>query len=64
AAAAVVDDPARCAAEVRAAQAQWQQAGIHSVPALVIDSCTLVQGGQPPAVFERALRERLAAGSD
>jgi predicted DsbA family dithiol-disulfide isomerase len=64
AAAAVIDDPARCAGEVRAAQAQWQQAGIHSVPALVIDSRTLVQGGQPPEVFERALRERLAAGAD
>lgn len=64
AAAAVIDDPTRCAADVRAAQAQWQQAGIHSVPALVIDSRTLVQGGQPPAVFERALRERLAAGAD
>jgi predicted DsbA family dithiol-disulfide isomerase len=61
AAAAVIDDHARFAAEVRAAEAQWQQAGIRSVPALVIDGQSLVQGGQPPAVFERALRERLAA---
>lgn len=61
AAAAVIDDPARFAAEVRAAEAEWQQAGIRSVPALVIDGRYLVQGGQPPAVFERALRERLAA---
>jgi predicted DsbA family dithiol-disulfide isomerase len=61
-AAAVVDDAACFADEVREAESQWQQAGIRSVPSLVIDRRFLVQGGQPPEVFEQVLRERLAAG--
>jgi predicted DsbA family dithiol-disulfide isomerase len=45
------------AAEVRAAEEQWQRAGIHSVPAIVINQRHLVSGGQPPEVFEQALRQ-------
>lgn len=44
------------AGEVRAAEQRWQQAGIHSVPAVVINERHLVSGGQPPEVFEQALR--------
>lgn len=47
--------------EVRAAQARWRQAGIRSVPSVVIDERHLVQGGQPPEVFEQALRQIAAA---
>lgn len=47
----------RYADEVRAAESHWQQAGIHSVPAIVIDERHLISGGQPPEVFERALRQ-------
>lgn len=43
--------------EVRAAEQQWMQAGIHSVPAVVINQRHLIQGGQPPEVFEQALRQ-------
>jgi predicted DsbA family dithiol-disulfide isomerase len=43
--------------EVRAAEQYWQQAGIHSVPSIVIDDRHLIQGGQPPEVFEQALRQ-------
>jgi predicted DsbA family dithiol-disulfide isomerase len=43
--------------EVRAAEAQWQQAGIRAVPSVVIDGRHLIQGGQPPEVFEQALRQ-------
>ncbi len=43
--------------EVRAAEQSWQQAGIHSVPAIVIDQRHLISGGQPPEVFEQALRK-------
>ncbi len=50
------------AAEVRAAEAEWQRAGIHSVPSLVINRRHLIQGGQPPAVFEAALRQIAAEG--
>jgi predicted DsbA family dithiol-disulfide isomerase len=47
--------------EVRAAERQWQAAGIRSVPAIVIDQRHLISGGQPPEVFEQALRQ-IAAG--
>jgi predicted DsbA family dithiol-disulfide isomerase len=49
------------ATDVRAAEARWQQAGIRSVPSVVIDERHLIQGGQPPEVFERALRQLAAA---
>jgi predicted DsbA family dithiol-disulfide isomerase len=61
-AAAVIDDTACFADEVREAESEWQQAGIRSVPSVVIDRRFLVAGGQPPEVFEDALRRRLAAG--
>jgi predicted DsbA family dithiol-disulfide isomerase len=43
--------------EVRAAEAFWQQAGIHSVPSVIVDDRHLIQGGQPPEIFEQALRQ-------
>lgn len=46
-----------CAAEVRAAEEAWHRAGIHAVPAVIVDDQHLISGGQPPEVFERALRE-------
>ncbi len=46
-----------CADEVRAAEQAWQQAGISSVPAIVINRRHLISGGQPPEVFEQALRQ-------
>lgn len=48
------------AAEVRADEAHWRGLGISAVPSVVIDGRHLIQGGQPPEVFEQALR-RLAA---
>jgi predicted DsbA family dithiol-disulfide isomerase len=50
------------AADVRAAERFWQEAGIQSVPAVVIDRRHLLSGGQPPEVFEQALREIAAQG--
>jgi len=47
----------RYADEVRAAEQYWQRAGISSVPSIVIDEQHLIQGGQPPEVFEQALRQ-------
>lgn len=43
--------------EVRAREQFFQQAGIRSVPAVIINQKHLISGGQPPEVFERALRE-------
>ena len=44
-------------AEVRQAEAFYQQQGIHSVPAVIINDRHLISGGQPVEVFERALRQ-------
>jgi predicted DsbA family dithiol-disulfide isomerase len=53
----------RYADEVRAAEQAWQEAGIHSVPSIVINDRHLIQGGQPPEVFEQALRQIAAEGA-
>jgi predicted DsbA family dithiol-disulfide isomerase len=45
---------------VRAAERFWQEAGINSVPATVIDRRHLIPGGQPSEVFEQALRQLTA----
>jgi predicted DsbA family dithiol-disulfide isomerase len=43
--------------DVREAEQFFQRAGVHSVPAIIINQRHLISGGQPPEVFERALRE-------
>ncbi len=48
---------------VRQAEQRWQQAGISSVPAVVIEGQYLISGGQPPEVFEQALRQIAASNS-
>jgi predicted DsbA family dithiol-disulfide isomerase len=45
------------AAEVREREGFYQQAGINSVPSVIIDDRHLIQGGQPSETFERALRQ-------
>ncbi len=42
--------------EVRSAEAHWQQNGINAVPSVIINNRHLIQGGQPPDVFEAAIR--------
>ena len=42
--------------EVREREQFFQRAGIHSVPAIIINERHLISGGQPPEVFEQALR--------
>ena len=44
-------------ADVRQAEGFYQQQGIHSVPAVIINDRHLISGGQPVEVFERALRQ-------
>jgi predicted DsbA family dithiol-disulfide isomerase len=48
------------AAEVRERERFYAEQGIHSVPSIIINDRHLIQGGQAPDVFERALR-RIAA---
>jgi predicted DsbA family dithiol-disulfide isomerase len=45
------------AAEVREREKLYMDAGIHSVPAVIINNQHLISGGQPVEVFERALRQ-------
>ena len=47
--------------EVRERQQFYTQAGIRSVPAVIINDKHLISGGQPVEVFEQALR-RIASG--
>ena len=49
-------------AEVREREQFYQQQGIHAVPAVIFNDRHLLQGGQPSAVFEQALREIAAQG--
>jgi predicted DsbA family dithiol-disulfide isomerase len=50
------------AGEVREREQFYLTQGIHSVPAIIINERHLISGGQPPEVFERALRQIAAAG--
>ncbi|NPC56786.1 DsbA family oxidoreductase [Caenimonas soli] len=59
-------DPARAAeilqgdefaAEVREREKFFLDHGIHAVPAVIVNDRHLIQGGQPPEVFEQALRQ-------
>jgi predicted DsbA family dithiol-disulfide isomerase len=43
--------------EVRAEERHWLELGIHAVPAVVVNDRHLISGGQPPEVFEQALRQ-------
>jgi predicted DsbA family dithiol-disulfide isomerase len=43
--------------DVRQAEYYWQRAGIRSVPAVIVNERHLISGGQPPEVFEQALRQ-------
>lgn len=61
AARAVLDSDAFADA-VREREAFYHQQGIHSVPAIIINDRHLISGGQPPEVFEQALRQ-IAAGA-
>ena len=52
----------RYASEVREREQFYQQQGIHSVPAIIINDRHLISGGQPVEVFEQALRQIAAQG--
>ncbi len=49
--------------EVREAERFWQEAGIQSVPAVVINRQHLISGGQPSEAFEQALRQIASDGA-
>jgi predicted DsbA family dithiol-disulfide isomerase len=45
------------ATEVREREQLYQNAGIHAVPAVILNDRYLIEGGQPVEAFERALRQ-------
>ncbi|MDP3762200.1 MAG: DsbA family oxidoreductase [Ramlibacter sp.] len=45
------------ASEVREREQFYLDQGIHAVPAVIVNDRHLIQGGQPPEVFEQALRQ-------
>ena len=45
---------------VRERERFYPERGIHAVPSVIIDDRHLIQGGQPPEAFERALRQLAA----
>jgi predicted DsbA family dithiol-disulfide isomerase len=45
------------AQEVKDTEQLYMQAGIRSVPAIIINQKHLISGGQPTEVFEQALRQ-------
>ena len=49
------------ASEVRERERFYTGLGIHAVPSVIVDDRHLIQGGQPPEVFEQTLRQ-LAQG--
>ncbi|MFT3663562.1 DsbA family oxidoreductase [Piscinibacter sp.] len=55
--AAAVIDGDEFADAVRAEETRWRDAGITSVPSVVVNQRWLIQGGQPPELFEQSLRE-------
>ena len=50
-------DSGRYADEVRAQERLFQEQGIRAVPSVIVNGRYLIQGGQPPEVFEQTLRQ-------
>jgi predicted DsbA family dithiol-disulfide isomerase len=46
--------------KVRREETVWRNRGIHAVPSVVFNERWMIQGGQPPQVFEQAIRQILA----
>lgn len=50
----------RYAKEVREAEASWRARGISGVPAIIFNDRYFISGGQPPELFEQAIRKIVA----
>lgn len=46
--------------EVRQEEELWRGRGIHAVPSIIFNQHWMIQGGQPPHVFEQAIRQIIA----
>lgn len=54
----------RYANTIRATQQQWQEVGIRSVPAIILNQKYLISGAQPPESYVKALTEILFAADE
>lgn len=45
------------AADVRGIEEHWRQNGINAVPSIIFNGQWLIQGGQPPEIFKRVIRD-------
>jgi predicted DsbA family dithiol-disulfide isomerase len=43
--------------EVRSEEMVWRNRGINAVPSIIFNQRWMIQGGQPPQVFEQAIRQ-------
>jgi len=64
AAAATVLADGRYANIIRATEQQWQEMGIRSVPAIILNQKYLVSGAQPPESYVKALTEIMLAADE
>jgi predicted DsbA family dithiol-disulfide isomerase len=46
--------------EVRREEEIWRNRGINAVPSIIFNQRWMIQGGQPPQVFEQAIRQIVA----
>lgn len=51
------------AEEVRAEEQHWRANGINAVPSVIFNERWLIQGGQPPQVFEQAIRDIISGAA-
>jgi predicted DsbA family dithiol-disulfide isomerase len=49
--------------EVRRDEMLWRNRGIQAVPSIIFNQRWMVQGGQPPQVFEQAIRQIIAGNA-
>jgi predicted DsbA family dithiol-disulfide isomerase len=49
--------------EVRAEEEHWRRNGINAVPSVIFNEHWLVQGAQPPQVFEQVIRDILSGAA-
>ena len=54
----------RDAGDVRDAENVWRAKGINAVPAVIINGRYLISGGQPPELFEQAIRKVVAESAE
>ena len=59
----LVLESGRYANEVRESEQHFQRLGISAVPSVIVNNQHLIQGGQPPEVFEQALRQIASAST-